>query len=233
LVWLSGLANTPWFIFLVFLEGNYWSPKRLGGFLLGIEDVLISFLVGAMSWLLAAWPHRYRLGRNRLSGSSWRRYPLYTCPVAGVYLLLVWSRLGPMTALIVTLLLAWGVLLLVRPKLWPLSLTGGLLFPLGYYLSVKLLYWIWPDSVQQWNLTVYWGKLIAGVPVGELMWAICFGASWPLLVSCLFQVKVLEKGLGIPTVQTSIAQKNRPEVLVCEKNQGQVRRESTRGDTPG
>jgi hypothetical protein len=49
LIWLSGLANTPGFIFVVFLEEAYWAPDRLGDSIVGIEDALISFVVGAMA----------------------------------------------------------------------------------------------------------------------------------------------------------------------------------------
>lgn len=167
LIWQSGLANTPAFICVVFLEEAYWAPDRLGDYILGIEDVLISFVVGAMAWLVAAWPHRHRLGRDPDPGSSWRRYLWYSPPVAGVYFLLVAARLGPMTSLIVTLLLAWGAFLILRPDLWSLSLSGLLLFPLGYYPCVKMVYLIWPDSVHQWNLKLFWGNLIGGVPAGN------------------------------------------------------------------
>lgn len=189
LVILSGLMNLLAAPFCLFLQGSYWSPKRVGGFLLGLEDVLFSFFVAALAWLLAAWPFRHRLHLSHQgSGSPWRRYALVSAPTVGFYLLLVWVRVDPMSALIITLLVAGGALLILRRDLWPFSLTGFLIFPPVYLLLVKLCYWIWPESVCQWNLQSFWGQIIGGLPLGELVWALAYGPSWPLYVGYVFQI---------------------------------------------
>jgi hypothetical protein len=225
LIWLSGLANTPAFIFVVFLQEAYWAPDRLGHYILGIEDALVSFVVGAMAWLLAAWPHRHRLGRNPKPGSPWRRYPWFSLPIAGVYLLLVAARVDPMTSLFITLALAGGVFLSLRPDLRSLSLSGLVLFPLCYYFSVKLVYLIWPDFIHQWNLKNFWGNLIGGVPAGELVWAAIFGACWPLCVSCLFQARLLDAA--------PLAAGDRPRLCQTDRLGGWLANRETGDDFPG
>jgi len=191
LVALSGLMNLLAAPFCLFLQGSYWFPKRVGGFPLGPEDFLISFFVAALAWLLAAWPFRHRLHRAQGRESPWRRYALVSSPTVGFYLLLVWVGLDPMTALIITLLVAGGALLFLRPCLWSLSLSGFLIFPPLYLLLVKLCYWVWPESVCQWNLQSFWGQLIGGLPLGEIVWALAYGPSWPVYVGYVFQVSLL------------------------------------------
>jgi hypothetical protein len=188
MVVLSGLMNLPAAPFCRFLQGSYWAPTRLGGLPLGLEDILVSFLVAALAWLVAAWPFRHRPRKAQGPGSPWWRYALVGTPTAGFYLLLVlFAGVDPMTSLLVSQVGAGGALLLLLPNLWPLCVSGFLLCPPFYCLTIKLMYWIWPEFVYQWNLQTFWGHLIGGIPLGEVVWVMVYGASWPVYVGYVFQ----------------------------------------------
>ncbi len=185
---LSGMMNILAAPFCLFLQGSYWTPKRIGGLPLGPEDILVSFLVASLAGLVAAWPFRHRLGTAQEPGSPWRRYALVGTPTMGLYLLLVlFAGADPMTSLLVIQVAAGGALLRLRPSLWPLSVSGFLLCPPFYCLTVRLMYWIWPEFVYQWNLQTFWGQLIGGIPLGEVVWVMVYGASWPVYVGYVFQ----------------------------------------------
>ena len=54
LMLLAGAITLPFFPLAALFNGEYWTPVRLGGGPLGLEDALYSFALGARAWFLAA-----------------------------------------------------------------------------------------------------------------------------------------------------------------------------------
>jgi hypothetical protein len=186
----TGLASGPGGLFLYFLEGNYWTPGRIGGLRLGVEDFLISYAVAAMVWYLVAlvWGRRLRL--QLYWPSVLRRYLMAAIGCDLTYLTMVWVGVDPMTSLLLTCLLASIALWWLRRSNWPLAVTGVVAFTLVWFSVVAITFWLLPDFVLKWNLTGEWGQHVFGVPAGEIVWALVFGVFWPLFTGFVFDVSI-------------------------------------------
>jgi hypothetical protein len=183
-----GILNTAFFPFSMFLEDSYWQPVRFGGWRLGIEDVVISFTLGALVWGLAIWPLRDRIQLCTGISTIPRRLPrplMYLIP----FFVLHFVGLSGMASYLAVLLLASIAELLLRPSMWPFALYGSIIFVPLYFLFVTLTFVVWPDALSQWNPAPPWGQHFFGVPVGELVWAILFGAALPLMAAYILNAK--------------------------------------------
>lgn len=188
---LSGMTcvSNAWCVFT--LEDVYWSPMRLGGQAIGIEDFLMGFSAGVITMSIA-------ISLNQLNGTvlTWQKKTIPLRISMGVllgislFLGLWWLGIPAMALYLSVMLFSILIFLLWRPSLWPLALTGGLGFPLIWMLLAMVSFWAWPDFIHQWNATTLWGgNLILGVPIGELFWAILFGASCPLFIAFVIDVR--------------------------------------------
>jgi hypothetical protein len=61
LILRQGLLGAVFFPFAAVANGEYWSPVRMAGFGLGIEDMFCAFNLGATAGLLAVLPFRRNL----------------------------------------------------------------------------------------------------------------------------------------------------------------------------
>ena len=190
LVILSGLMNVPCFGFTVLFEGGYWTPVRLGGWVLGIEDVLCAYVLAAMAWFATVFRLRYISHEPIIFFVVLRRY----CIAAGisgvVFFPFYFLGVDVMTSFLLMCFFA-GILLFVRlPQLRKLALGGIWKLPLLYLIIVKIYFLIWPDFAGQWNAASLWGRLFFGLPFGEIAWAVGFGFYWPLFMGYVFKIKV-------------------------------------------
>jgi hypothetical protein len=181
---LSGLLSVPCFPFLIFFEKEYWNPVRLGGWMLGIEDLFCSFWVAALAWFTVAMPLRNHIILNDQLRISWYRYRIICGISVILFLLLYLLEFGGMGSLLLTCGIVAILLLIRNRKLWPLFITGIFLYPVLYLVLLKYFYWIWPHFVKQWNPLSFWGGTsFLEIPRGEITWAVIFGAYWPLLMT--------------------------------------------------
>jgi hypothetical protein len=188
---LAGLATATCGVFSYFLEYNYWTPSRLGGVRIGIEDFLISYAVGVIPWYLVAilWKKRLRV---RLQWTrAIRNFLMAAASCYVTYLIAVWTGMNPMTALIAVCVLMAFALLYLRPGNWPLALTGMITFPAVWFVVVAVTFRLFPDFLTAWNLASQWGRPLYGVPIGEIVWSVVFGAVLPLLTGIVFNVEII------------------------------------------
>lgn len=186
----SGLVNSTAFVFLIHLEGVYWSPVRLGHRLLGMEDVICSFIVAAMAWFAVALVLGNRIVYTFRAEVWMKRFISLAGASVALFLLLCQIGWSGMTALVVTCLSVGSTTLWWRRDLWPLALAGTLIFPLLYLLMVKIDFWIWPRFVEQWNAVGPWGRGYWGIPLGEIAWSVVFGLYWPLFTGHIFDISL-------------------------------------------
>ena len=193
LILMGGLLSLPCFYLLAFFEDKYWNPVRIWNWAVGIEDILCSFDVGALVLIPAAVLFRNSISWGNRSDRAVKRFLAAGGAASALFLLLILSGLGPMGALIGTdLLMAFG-LLLFRFRLWPLCLSGILGFPVLYYLIVRVYFLYWPGFIVQWNPEGPWGKVLLGLPMGEIAWAMAFGSFWPLFVGYVLDVRIARR----------------------------------------
>lgn len=166
------------------LEDVYWSPSRVGGGAVGIEDFLMAAAVGSISWCLAALPS-YLPFHNL----SWRREVLAGRLIGGltvgvaVYLGFWLTGFPAMTLYLGIMSTVAAGILVWRPSLFPFAISGALGFSLFWIIMVTICFALWPDSVLVWNHASVWGQPIFDVPLGELAWAAAFGFSCPLFAA--------------------------------------------------
>ena len=179
---LSGLIGLPAALFLPWLERVYWSPVRVGGRAVGVEDLLISFAVSALAWYVVALRFRSRLGPPVPVPVAFRRSLAPGATAIGAFLAGWAIGLDPMSALLAAYALVVAAFLLRRPSDTGIALWGAGAFALAWFALVRVTFAAFPGFETQWSTEGVWGVAVAGVPFGEIAWAIAFGAFWPLFV---------------------------------------------------
>jgi hypothetical protein len=193
---LSGLLNAPCCIFMPLLEDRYWSPRRVGGWILGLEDLLCSFSVAAMAWLTVLLLLRGKVTLVATTPGFVRRFNIAAGMSVGLFLAYYVARFDPMSSLILALAAVAIFLQMMRKDLWPLALCGVFGFPTLYWLLLRAIFWFWPGFAVQWNPYSVWGRTFLGVPLGEMAWATIFGAYWPLLVAYALGIQLAQSRQG-------------------------------------
>ena len=173
---------------------DYWSPIRVGGWVLGPEDMLFAFNVAAMGCLPAVWLYRRQLIVAEQPVPHIGRLLAVGIPAQCAFLVLFSMGRSGMASAILVQLMAVGSLLLLRPDLWRFAAAGGIGFSMIYCGIVKTVFWIWPGFVACWKSTPPWGLLLFGIPLGEIAWAASFGLFWPLFAGYVFDLRLSAVG---------------------------------------
>ena len=185
---LAAAVHLPAAAFVPFLERAYWMPARVGGGLLGIEDVLITAAVASWAWYLVALRFAGRLGAPVPVREAFRRSLVPGGAVMAGYLALWLGGIDPMTALIVTCVVGALVGCALQPDLVPLAAWGAAALAVVWTGLVAFTFALEPAFVHEWNLAGAWGRRLLGVPLGEIAWAAVFGAFWPTFLGHVFRV---------------------------------------------
>lgn len=190
LVIVSGLISIPSFPFMVLLENNYWIQNRLGGGILGIEDVICAFVVAAMVWIVIAMLFRNRIKSDISTHGAFYRYISFAGISVFLFLTFFHIELLPMTALVLCNFVVWILLLYRRRDLLLFSLSGMIAYGFVHFFLMKTCFIFIPDFILTWNVENIWGKPILGVPLGEITWAMAYGAFWPLFIAYSFRIRL-------------------------------------------
>lgn len=187
---LSGLLATPFAFSSVLVVPEYWNPRRLVVILgVGIEDLLFSFITGTLACMCALIPWQDHMEMRLRPGYILAGYLLSNvCGLSFVFLAMAFGS-DPMTSVVFSFVMGTAILLTARPALWRVAVSGCLGFTVVYLMLVGIGLWAAPDFLRQWNQSVFWGRPILGIPIGEAVWALGYGAVWPLFLSILFQIK--------------------------------------------
>jgi hypothetical protein len=165
----SGVLCTPAGFLSPFLA-DYWSPARLGGWPVGVEDFLISFQTGAWAWFLASLPWRNRLQIEL----NVRLVLLRAAPLAFMFCIGMWLAgfvgiSGMTQAILLPTILAAG-LLVHRPELWRLALAASLIYGTIYPIVLWSLLAMWPHMALDWRSDPPWTSTYLGLPLGDIVW---------------------------------------------------------------
>ena len=63
-------------------------------------------------------------------------------------------------------------------------------FAVAHTVIMKLGLSFWSEFLDLYNLETFWGRPVYGVPLGEPVWALVYGAGWPLFVSYFLDLKL-------------------------------------------
>lgn len=191
LVLFAGLLNFPCFPFIIYLENAYWYPERIGGWMLGFEDAMCSFTVGAMVVLVLTPFFVYFQFRKITWKQIILRY-LSFCSFTVIlfFLSLLPTKANPMTALIISNVVVVSVLLAFRKDLWLLAFLGTITYSGAHLFLMKICFWLLPEFLRRWNTDAFWGYTFLNVPLGEVTWAFVYGAYWPIFIAYIFNLRV-------------------------------------------
>ena len=186
----SGVLHAPAGLF-GFTLTDYYKPQKLGGFSVGIEDVMFGFASGLAVWLLATpWPFARSLRFELDAKFVHPRVVLFAVLASLTYLGLWAVGDNSLTALLATLGLLGGFVLVRRRELWPLAIPAAITYPVLHGLATAFAFAAWPGLSIDWTAEHFWGsRLLLQTPLGEVAWAAAFGASWPLVVAYLLDAR--------------------------------------------
>ena len=190
----SGLLCVPFGLSGAWLVPVYWDPRLVWSIgRVGVEDLLFCFVTGGLVWLFSAWWWRDHLAveiqMRFVSGAYAALLVLGLLCFGTAWLILrdpmaaVWMAFGNGTA----------VFLLLRPGSWRLAVAGAAGFGLYYGLSTMAWIWLVPEFADSWPAAGRWNAPVGGVPQGEIVWAVTFGACWPSWMAYLFRAEVMKE----------------------------------------
>ena len=189
-IFLCALVSAPagWISCLV--ERAYWSPVRLGGGNLGLEDFLCSFTIGGLLWWLMVLIPQVR-AQDFSFGKFFPRYFAVIVPLNLVFFGLLKSPLHPMSTAILSLVVLGVAMVVVAPGLMWMGGIGLVLFTIDWWVNLQICFYGWPEFAGAWNAETWHGWSVLGVPLGELVWAAVFGASWPVFMAWCLDAKTV------------------------------------------
>jgi hypothetical protein len=180
---VAAVALAPFAVMGFVFVPAYWQPDHAFTFIrgVGVEDVLFCFACGGVCWVVAA------------SGTGVRCEPL---PATGGFLarLLAWAGIalfggvvawwagcGILAAVILGFVFSGLVVLCRIPRASRLILPGAIGFTLVYAAVSWIVLTVYPAAAGFWVADAISGRRVLGLPVEELVWALGFGATWPVV----------------------------------------------------
>ena len=171
-------------------EEEYWSPKRVGSWIIGIEDVLLLFVLGSGQWAMVGAIMQNRLTTNLSWPIFLRRYAWLAFLGMGTFLSLWFAGLSAISASIIAQALISILVLILRPDLWPLAALGCALWMPLYMVNLKVSYLLWPGFETIWNHQNAWGHTLFGLPTGEILWVASGAAGYPVAIGYIVNARL-------------------------------------------
>ncbi len=191
LILLSGLLCAPGSITALIHNQTYWNPVRLFGGFFGIEDIMFTFIIGSLTWLVAAFPLRKRMIME-IHVLSWFKRSVFCGVLFFSGSALIWlTGIKGLENTLISGILALLVLLVIYRRVWYMALFSVLIFVPVYYFIVRIQFLLWPEYLLQWNQTAELGKFFLDLPAGELLFAVLFSSTWVFYVMFVFRVRLL------------------------------------------
>lgn len=183
---LAGFLSIPFCLLELAFVPEYWDPRRVSGFPLALSDILFSFSTGGLAWVLAegfrSRPFRLVFEPARFA----RRYGVSSAVGAG-FVIGLW-RLGvpimpaALTGIGVGVIVLAVVFRQATSRMW----RGAVGFGLFYALAVKIILRLQPFFLSRWKEGGALCFQVWGVPFGEILWGVAFGAIWPAFIAYIF-----------------------------------------------
>ncbi len=194
---LSGVLSVPSATASFLFIPEYWEPKVLGHFILSFEDVLFSGAIGTTTWFLAIAPFAKHIRTNITHCRVLLRFGLcYSIGFMsfGVLTLTLPSEFTIMSRMLLSMLAVAAFLLFLRKDMVHLALFGAWGCTVFHGVCMGLVIQIWPDMRGYWNPAAQLPFVVAGIPAFELLWALTYGFTWPLLISFVLDVRWRSSG---------------------------------------
>lgn len=193
-VLLAGAIETLHAPLTPLFDGVYWSPQRLGGLAMGIEDVLVCFSLGAGAWFCAVLPWQHRLEVTLAWAPALRRLLWIALLPALPAAVLFAAGATVMESLMLATVVTAAALLARRPALWRLPAAALALYVPYYSAFLIASAALVPGFAAMWDGPELWGPRLLGVPVDELAWVASFALCFPLVIGTVLDARIAPRG---------------------------------------
>jgi len=190
---LASLIVLPFGIFDYLSQPNYWHPPTFFSWPRGIsiEALLGGFGIGGVAAVLYDEIAKKHLRKfKRKAPSTLAHFVVPLSVVACAMALYFGAGVNMMIGLPIGLAVGVVAIALVRPDLRKVTLLSSLYFGVLYFLIFFAWLSVFPEARTWWNLDVYWGASILGVPLGEALFGFLFGAFWGPIFEFCFDYKL-------------------------------------------
>lgn len=178
----SGVLFLPWSLGAPLFE-SYWSPARVGGLPVGMEDLLYCFQAGAATWFWCSMADRRRLTVDLRRWPLLARSILVAVPIAAGFVALGTAGVsGVMQSILVTSIVV-VVLLVCLPRFWRVALAASVGYTATYVVFLWEVFAIWPDAATMWPAAGPLSDRVLGVPIGEIAFAAIGAPAHALIVA--------------------------------------------------
>lgn len=179
---LAGVVLAPFALLGAVFVPAYWQPDHVVTFVRGVgpEDVLFCVACGGLGWLAAAggsaphWTGRPAVGPFAARFGSWAAGSL------GAVTLAVALGCDILPAVVLGFAAVGAAIVGSNPHLLRLAVRGMLGFTAVYAAVGWLVIAAHPTATRFWAGDAVCGRRALGLPVEELVWAACFGGTWPV-----------------------------------------------------
>lgn len=188
-VFAAGLIETLHVAPLIWFDGVYWTPRRLGGWALGIEDVLVCFSLGVGVWFVAMYPVRSRLVTDLRLLPVVTRLIRVAVPTTALAALVWGVGAGVMETLLITMAATGIVLAALWPERLMLSASVVLFYPPYYVVVLLIAAQVSEGFTGIWNGAQLSGLRLLGLPLEEYAFVYAFSAVYPLIIGYAFNAR--------------------------------------------
>ncbi len=196
MMFISGAVLSAFSPLIGIFQEEYWSPQRLGGLVVGIEDYLLDFSIGSLLWLAMVWPFRERISFRLVPARFALRFFAFLSLGVGFVLVLRWTAgIGIMHACVYGQILLSLLIVRLQKELWVLPVAAAALFT-PYMLALHYsAAWMIPEYFSMWDGPTLLGPRLFGLPVEEILWALTF-SSYTLLVAYSADIRMAPSVAG-------------------------------------
>jgi hypothetical protein len=187
----SGALFTPWGA-LAPLLSDYWSPARVGGLPMGIEDFVISFQTGAAIWFWASLPVRQTIVVDLRLLPMVAKSACFAVGFLAAAAVLAAIGVSAITQVIVLPAILATILLQSRPSHWRFALSAAVCYTLWYCMLLLVLYSFLPNLAAEWRTGQFWTISVLGLPLGEIVWALVGSTAHALLFANIARARFRE-----------------------------------------
>lgn len=183
----SAALSAPYSFLAVVFVPAYWEPAQIFRVLVGPEDLVFSFANGGMIWILAG--AYYAVPEHPWGRTFCVRCARITASFLAAWLLLWLAGLPLMWAALAVGVGLWCFLISRDLAALPVSLKCAAVFAAGYTLWLAAILYANPGFAESWTPDGLVGVTVLGAPLEEALWAVEFGAVWPLLVAYFLDIE--------------------------------------------
>jgi hypothetical protein len=185
---LAAVSLAPFALLGAAFVPAYWQPDHRFTFVrgVGVEDVLFCFACGGVCWVVAAAGGGVKVegavevGRFVARFAGWAVVALVGVVAAW------WLGCDILPAVIAGFTIGGLAALCNTPRAARLILPGTVGFTAVYAGVGWLVLGVYPGCAGFWACDAICGRRVLSLPVEELVWALSFGATWPVVFAyCL------------------------------------------------